>query len=262
MLRRLLITIVLALGLAACGDDDAADISTDDARSENSGLVTVTLAFDQPPSDEDVEAATSVIGRRLEELGVTGVAIERSGDGLSVAYTQTEVVSPATVADVLGAQGELTFRPVLGSVPTDGSPRCEGPLTPELDETGQAILCFDLGPPGLTGHGVASASAQLSDLEQWRVALDLRSGSDGLDRFNEIAAACFDRTSTCPTGQVAIVLDDVVMSAPTVQQPSFDERGVSIGGQFTEADAHELALVLRSGALPEGLTPQGIEAPR
>jgi preprotein translocase subunit SecD len=49
--------------------------------------------------------------------------------------------------------------------------------------------------------------------------------------------------------QLAIVLDQRVESAPTVQEAITDGKAV-ISGQFTETDAKDLALVLRTGALP------------
>ena len=62
-------------------------------------------------------------------------------------------------------------------------------------------------------------------------------GDDGIDQFNAIAAQCSPPSETCPTGQLAIVLDSVVQSAPTIQQPSFNADGIAITGDFTESEA-------------------------
>src|SRR5262249_34103407 len=50
-----------------------------------------------------------------------------------------------------------------------------------------------------------------------------------------------------------------VLSAPTIQQPSYDRDKVSISGSFDEGEAKDLALVLRYGSLPVVLTPQAVE---
>jgi preprotein translocase subunit SecD len=67
--------------------------------------------------------------------------------------------------------------------------------------------------------------------------------------WNALAAACFNGLDTCPSRQLAIVLDDVVQSAPTVNEPQFS-GSVSISGSFTEDEARSLSRVLNRGAFP------------
>ncbi len=129
------------------------------------------------------------------------------------------------------------------------------PVTlPQEDDDGNEVLRYQLGPTAATGEILSGASAQIQGVGQWQVGVEL--GGDGLAAFNRIAAECFNRTPTCPSGQLGIVLDSMVESAPTIQQPSFDRRGVSITGDFTEGEAKDLALVLRYGSLPVELEPQ------
>ena len=52
--------------------------------------------------------------------------------------------------------------------------------------------------------------------------------------------------------QLAIVLDNRVQSAPTIQSRIDDEGRIT--GSFTQQEAQDLSLVLRSGALPASLT--------
>ena len=51
---------------------------------------------------------------------------------------------------------------------------------------------------------------------QWSVHLTMKARKDGIDGWNQLATRCFNRDATCPTGQIAIVLDGVVKSAPVV----------------------------------------------
>ena len=60
---------------------------------------------------------------------------------------------------------------------------------------------------------------------------------------------CFNGAETCPSRQLAIVLDDVVQSFPTVNEPEFS-GSVSISGSFTEGEARSLSRVLNRGAFP------------
>lgn len=109
-----------------------------------------------------------------------------------------------------------------------------------------------------TGRIVQDAQASLTEVGQWYVALSFRSGVDGEEVFGATAQQCFPPTEICPTGQLAIVLDSLVQSAPTIQTAQFDQ-GASITGDFSEGEAKDLALVLRYGALPVELERQTVQ---
>jgi preprotein translocase subunit SecD len=87
----------------------------------------------------------------------------------------------------------------------------------------------------------------------------MRGGANGIDKFNEIASQCYGRSQTCPSGQLAIVLDSVVQSAPNIQEPSYTRDQIQISGSFDETDAKNLALVLRYGSLPIELERQSVQ---
>jgi preprotein translocase subunit SecD len=107
-----------------------------------------------------------------------------------------------------------------------------------------------LGPVQGTGEVFERGSAEptLDPSQGWGVAVDLR-GGEGRDTWNSLASQCFSRAATCPTQRLAIVLDSVVQSAPTVNEPNFTDS-VSITGNFTQSEAEELAAVLNRGAFP------------
>jgi preprotein translocase subunit SecD len=136
------------------------------------------------------------------------------------------------------------------------------------DEDDQPEFCFQLGPVpidgdrSLVGSIVSGPEAQINQGE-WGVSLNIRSAD--LDLFNRVAAECFSGAPTCPAvqagsnGQLAIVLDGDVQSAPSINEPSFGGEGLTISGNFTERQARDLALVLRFGALPVELEPQTVQ---
>jgi preprotein translocase subunit SecD len=73
------------------------------------------------------------------------------------------------------------------------------------------------------------------------VALTLRAGRPGIDDFNDLAARCYAKAPECPVGQVAIVIDDYVISAPAIQASSYERDQITISGAFTEQEAKDLA---------------------
>lgn len=94
---------------------------------------------------------------------------------------------------------------------------------------------------------IESAEARLEPVAatDWLVSLEL-SGA-GIDRFNALAAMCFERTGDCPTGRLAVQVDDDVVSAPQVNAPSFERDQIVISGGFGEAEARSLAEALTAG---------------
>jgi preprotein translocase subunit SecD len=144
-----------------------------------------------------------------------------------------------------------------GLTPRPRDETCNTVVLAERDEDGVILQRFLLGPTELTGETLAGASAGLdpSGIE-WQVNPTFKAGEDGIDQFNRVATECVSGAPTCPTTQLAIVLDSEVISAPTIQQPTFERDQIVISGDFEESSAKNLALVLEYGALPVELEPQ------
>jgi preprotein translocase subunit SecD len=107
------------------------------------------------------------------------------------------------------------------------------------------------------GTAVSDAKARVQDLGgTWTV--DLTFTSKGSKAFDQAAASCNPPGQTCPTGRLAIALDGIVQSAPTIQQSKFNGKA-QITGDFSESEARNLALVLRYGSLPVQLEPQTVQ---
>lgn len=148
----------------------------------------------------------------------------------------------------------------------------EARITPPEERTddGEVTLATQdgsllrLGPVALDGRTVENATAGLSTQGQWTVSPVFRGGEDGIDQFNEVAARCYAGDATCPNigggqGQLAIVLDDEILSAPTIQMPNFKRDEIQISGSFDRESAEALAVALRYGSLPIELEPQQAE---
>lgn len=116
-----------------------------------------------------------------------------------------------------------------------------------LGRDGFAYLVGPVAATGLVFENNATANIQGAN---WSVVVQLRNGAEGADVWNALTARCYGRDDTCPTAQIAIVLDGEVISAPVVQEPTFSGGEVQITGNFTEQDARDLAKILEFGAVP------------
>lgn len=163
--------------------------------------------------------------RRILVVGcvLIGIFAGCSDDGVQTADTST-----TQVAD----QSWFAFRPVAAT----SQPPCAIETTPASDSS----ACYELGEQLVGPSGIISASAASQPAQTaWTVALTL--SADALRTFNDGAAQCFQRATGCPSGQMAIVIDGVVLSAPVLQAPRFEGNAFQVSGDFTEAEARNLA---------------------
>lgn len=129
--------------------------------------------------------------------------------------------------------------------PTTGLPQGQTVLPGRKDG-----LIYLLGPAEATGEVFSNDSSAQVDAGGWVVVAKLRSGAAGADVWNALSTKCFAGGADCPTKAIAIILDGEVISAPTVQTPTFDNGSVQISGSFSETEAKDLARVLQFGAVP------------
>jgi preprotein translocase subunit SecD len=122
-------------------------------------------------------------------------------------------------------------------------------------------LKYLLAPAAVEGTAVTSASSGLDNQTgtQWQVNLKFNSGGgskwyDVTKRAYEVTNGQQSQPGSCspPKGcnAVAIVLDGIVQSAPTIQNDGIPGGSAQITGNFTQKSAGQLADVLKYGALP------------
>jgi preprotein translocase subunit SecD len=97
--------------------------------------------------------------------------------------------------------------------------------------------------PIVTGRDLRTAKQTIDEYNKPAVAFSLK--QDGAVRFGNATGANVGR-------QLAIILDNRVQSAPRIESRITDEGRIT--GSFTQQEASDLALKLRSGALPASLT--------
>ena len=221
----------------------------------------------QLPGVKDQERALEIVGQTAE-LRFRPVLNVLPPEGEEPPETTTTSTSTSTTATT--APGETTTTtappPTTTTTPedTESTSREENladdtVILPSIESDGVTPARYQLGPAGARGEAVQGASASLIGVSgEWGV--DLEFTGDGIGEFNALAAECFNRAPTCPSGQIAIELDGVVQgNPPTVRTASFTRDQVQITGGFSEAEAKQLALVLRFGALPVQLEPQNVQ---
>lgn len=240
------------------------------------GGISITLlpAEGQQIDDEVLDQTVQVIRQRVDGLGVAEPEIARQGD--TVLVQLPGLTDREQAEEVIGRTAQLQFRRVVDFIPPgteeyDETDPCDdvvlaGPPDPDAE----VVLCgsadaaaelgddlpgaerpkFRLGTVELTGAQVEDAAAGMDDTGlggNWVVQLEL--DGEGGEVFQQVTSDL-----ACDGGQFAVVLDGVVESTPGVN-PTV-QCGVGIaGGQATitttgQDDARDLALVLRTGALP------------
>lgn len=233
------------------------------------------------PTEEEAEA-------QLEELSVREFdrqfCVVSSADvnlGCFLSRDDAEARLQETGQDrllqVIGQTARLEFREVLQALT---------PATPEYDSTpvdcatteeieseacsfeglrDREVVLLDrggetkyrLGPVELTGDAIASADSvfdpgsQSSIGQGWTIDFSLT--DQGSDAFGDVTTRL-----SGSGGQLAIVVDREVISAPTVNEPITNGTGV-ITGSFTQNRAQDLATQLNAGALPVELTTQQVQ---
>ncbi len=259
MRRRLVAPLVAIVAIAGAGL--AATVVTGAGPQlglDLQGGAAVVLRPEQQVPSAVLKQSIEIIRSRVDALGVAEPEVSSQGDNIIVQLPGVKDTRRAL--DVVGQTAELRFRPVLApNVPagTEGAPA----VTPrEEDRPEKQVILpgkkeeaearYLLGPSELTGRAVKDARAEVEpNSGQWKVSFTLT--ETGSKEFDALAAKNVGK-------QVAIVLDGVVQSAPTINQAEFGGSG-EITGSFNEREAKDLALVLRFGALPVELRPETVQ---
>jgi preprotein translocase subunit SecD len=238
-----------------CEARDEADREAEEAAAEGDGSTTTTTAPAETTTTTAAPAAFA--GEGAQGAPSDGPQLLQSQDDT------TTTTAPAETTTTTAPAGETTT--------TTAPAEQEIPLTPRADDAAEAEVIlpdrnceviYQLGPTLATGGIVSSARAEVNDQTgAWEVNLTMKGGADGIDQFNEIAALCFSGAAECPMGQLAIVLDSEVVSAPQIQTDRFERDGIIISNDagMPEGEAKDLALVLRYGSLPVELARSNVE---
>ena len=182
-----------------------------------------------------LDQSLEVVRRRIDEVGTNEpTIIKRGNDRILIELPGLE--DPNRIKKLLGRTANLTFRLVSDTEDVFGSEI----LFYENDEERLNISKRVI----LSGDNLINAQPTL-DRQTNKAVVNFT--------FDRVGAKKFGRATSDNVGKrVAIILDNKIISAPVVQEAILTGNG-QISGDFTFQSATDLALLLRSGALPAPL---------
>ena len=189
-----------------------------------------TLNINNSALNQSIE----IVRRRIDDLGTKEPTILQRGEK-RILVELPGIKNPDRVKDLLGKTAQLHFRLV----------------SDESNEFGYNKLRSDEGEELFVSKRIIFSGENLIDAQP---RLDSQSNQPNVSfTLDRLGAQRFGKSTTSNVGKrIAIVLDGKLISAPQIREPITGGSGV-ISGNFTFQEVTDLALLLRSGALPTPL---------
>jgi SecD/SecF fusion protein len=190
-----------------------------------------------------IASSMEVIRSRIDAVGTTEPTIQRQGtDRVLVQVPGFE--DSERLKDLISKTARLTFHLVHQTM---SAAQAQAQGVP----AGYFIVPSDDGGEELLNENIELGGELLTNAQP---GFDQQSGRSVVSfQFNTQGAILFGEITSKNVGKrFAIVLDDRVITAPTIQQPITGGSG-QITGSFTPQTANDLAVLLRTGALPVSL---------
>ncbi len=189
------------------------------------GLLTINNAA--------LKQSIEIVRRRIDDVGTKEPTILQRGEK-RILVELPGLKDPERIKKLLGKTAQLNFRLV--------SDNLEFGVDELISETGEKLKVSKRIV--MSGENLIDAQPSIQNQQNEPTV------SFTLDR---LGAQKFGRTTTDNVGKrLAIVLDGKIISAPNINEPITSGNGM-ISGNFTFQEATDLALLLRSGALPTPL---------
>ncbi|MBV1917850.1 MAG: protein translocase subunit SecD [Sphingomonadaceae bacterium] len=216
----------------------------------NRFILTPTAAGLEQAVTSAMDSATEVVRKRIDELGTREPTILRQGDERIVVQVPG-LDDPQALKALLGQTAKLEFKLVdVTAPPSDVAVGIVPPGSEIIpyanpDEYGgvPAIAVRRLG--GIKGDMLTDAR-QSFEQQTNQPVVSITFDQQGGAKFAKLTSENVNRP-------FAIILDGKVLSAPNINEPILG-GSAQISGGFTVDTANQLAISLRSGALPVDLT--------
>ena len=215
---------------------------------ESSGDV-IKLSYSDKQKNEMIQDALArsieIVRRRIDALGTKEPSIQSQG-GKYILIQLPGVDNPEHIKDLIGQTAKMTFHLVNENVSPEQLASGRAPsgtdFLPYMDIPGQIVPVYSRVE--VSGESLKDSQADF-DQNNMPVVTTV---------FDAVGARKFAKLTTEHVNErFAIVLDGKVLSAPNIREPIPGGRG-QISGGFTLQGAKDLAVLLRSGALPAPLT--------
>ncbi|QYU69815.1 protein translocase subunit SecD [Leptolyngbya sp. 15MV] len=211
-------------------------------------VLTPTSAGLSQAVTDAMDSATEVVRKRIDELGTREPTIIRQGDTRIVVQVPG-LQDPEQLKELLGQTAKLEFKLVdQSALPAD--------VAQGIAPPGSQIFPYAVGS-GFEGQSIAVrrlGGIQGDNLINAQQSFDQQNNAPIVNiQFNQQGGARFARLTQENVGKpFAIILDGEVISAPNINEPILG-GAARISGNFTVESANQLAISLRSGALPVDL---------
>ncbi len=183
-----------------------------------------------------VDQSIEIVRRRIDEIGTKEPSILKRGSN-RILVELPGVKDPERIKELLGRTAELSFRLVTEDSGEFGSEKFVVQETQEKILVSKRII--------LSGENLIDAQPRYDNFNNEPIV------AFSLDR---IGSQRFGKATSKNIGKrIAIILDNETISAPVIRDAITGGNG-TISGNFTFQTATDLALLLRSGALPTPLT--------
>ena len=207
-------------------------------------LITVTLSDAEKVATDSrtVQQSLEIIRRRVDEAGTREPTILRQGAD-RILIEVPGLGSAQELKDIIGTTAKLTFNQVISLASSaDGVAGPGQIILPDASDEGVFYVVEEV--PVVSGEDLTDAQPAFD--QNNRPAVNFRFGPSGARAFGDYTAAHIGEP-------FAIVLDNEVISAPTIQSHIAGGSGI-ITGNFTLDESTNLAVLLRAGALPAKMT--------
>jgi preprotein translocase subunit SecD len=194
--------------------------------------------------------AMEVIRRRIDGSGLVEASVQRQGED-RILVQVPGIGDTSNLKSVLGQTAKMTFHLMDPEFQTLNARQRTRPgvmVLPSIDNeknpAGQQIYYLVKKRVEVSGENLVDSQPTVD--QNNRPVVSFRFDPVGARRFGNVTRRNVQKP-------FAIVLDNKVISAPVIQEPILGGSG-QISGNFTTQTANDLALLLRSGALPVPLT--------
>ncbi|MEW5766948.1 MAG: protein translocase subunit SecD [bacterium] len=205
---------------------------------------TSKLKEGEDPSDV-VDMALEIIRNRVDKFGIAEPSIQKQGNN-RIVVELPGIDDPERAINLIGKTALLEFKLVADEADLDKALKGEIPegyvlAYQESKDSGETAPFLLKEPAELTGATLTNAMVRF-DSQFNQPYVNLSFNPEGAKRFSEVTGANIEK-------RLAIVLDGKVKSAPVIRSKIPDGEAM-IEGNFDYEEAHDLAIVLRAGALP------------
>jgi len=219
--------------------------NVDISSNGNNLTIVYTVKAREEMINDAMSRSIEIVRRRIDALGTKEPSIQSQG-GKYILIQLPGVDNPEHIKNLIGQTAKMSFHLVNENITSEQLAAGHAPsgtmFLSYMDNPAQKVAVYNRIE--VSGDSLKNSQADFDQNNMPVVTTEF--DASGTRRFAKL-------TTEHVNERFAIVLDDKVLSAPTIREPIPGGRG-QISGGFTLQGAKDLAVLLRSGALPAPLS--------